>query len=117
MTEQQRLPMHPMPHVAGQPTTAAPRTDGDDGELDAYDAGLLGDFGGGNVDWWQDYIRAELGRAHDHYNAQAAARITALSAEVERLDALADHWYTKYEMLRLTLVDILRSQAALGAKP
>ena len=40
--------------------------------LDAYDAGLLNDFGGGNVDWWQDYIRAELGRAHDFYESRIA---------------------------------------------
>ena len=39
--------------------------------LDCYDAGLLSDFGGGNVDWWQDYIRAELDRAHDLYQSQA----------------------------------------------
>jgi len=39
-------------------------------ELEAYDAGLLNDFGGGNVEWWQDYIRAELGRAHDFYQSQ-----------------------------------------------
>jgi hypothetical protein len=39
------------------------------GEPDCYDAGLLGDFGGGNVEWWQDYIRAELARAHDFYAA------------------------------------------------
>lgn len=38
--------------------------------LDAYDAGLLNDFGGGNVEWWQDYIRAELERAHDFYLSQ-----------------------------------------------
>lgn len=43
------------------------------GELDLYDAGLLNDFGGGNVDWWQDYIRSELGRAHDFYQSQCAA--------------------------------------------
>lgn len=42
-------------------------------ELDQYDAGLLNDFGGGNVEWWQDYIRAELGRAHDFYQSQCAA--------------------------------------------
>lgn len=35
-----------------------------------YDACLLNDYGGGNVEWWQDYIRAELGRAHDFYQAQ-----------------------------------------------
>lgn len=40
--------------------------------LDAYDAGLLGDGGGGDVDWWQDYIRAELQRAHEFYSDQVA---------------------------------------------
>lgn len=43
-------------------------------ELDAYDAGLLSDFGGGNVGWWQDYIRAELGRAHEFYQHQMESR-------------------------------------------
>ncbi len=38
--------------------------------LDAYDAGSLNDFGGGNIDWWHDYIRSELGRAHDFYQSQ-----------------------------------------------
>ena len=42
--------------------------------MDRYDAGLLNDYGGGNVGWWQDYIRAELERAHDHYQEQLAAR-------------------------------------------
>jgi hypothetical protein len=32
-----------------------------------YDAGLLSDCGGGDVGWWQDYIRAEIGRANDHW--------------------------------------------------
>lgn len=45
---------------------------------DAYDAGLLNDYGGGNVDWWQDYIRAELGRAHDFYGAEIARLNEAL---------------------------------------
>ena len=35
--------------------------------VSAYDAGLLSDYGGGNVEWWQDYIRAELTRAHEYY--------------------------------------------------
>lgn len=38
--------------------------------LDAYDAGHLNDFGGGNVGWWQDYMRSELGAAHDFYQSQ-----------------------------------------------
>ena len=33
----------------------------------SYDAGLLNDFGGGDVGWWQDYIRAEIGRANDYW--------------------------------------------------
>ena len=39
-------------------------------ELDAYDAGHLNDYGGGNVGWWHDYIRSELDRAHDFYQSQ-----------------------------------------------
>ena len=38
-----------------------------------YDAGLLSDYGGGNVEWWQDYIRAELDRSHDFYTEALAA--------------------------------------------
>jgi hypothetical protein len=55
---------------------------------DAYDSGQLSSYGGGNVDWWQDYIRAELGRAHDFY-AEQIERLTeanaALMAEREML--------------------------------
>jgi hypothetical protein len=40
--------------------------------LEEYYAGLLNDYGGGNVEWWQDYIRAELGRAYEHYQSQIA---------------------------------------------
>jgi hypothetical protein len=32
-----------------------------------YDAGLLNDFGGGDVGWWQDYLRAEIERANDYW--------------------------------------------------
>lgn len=39
-------------------------------ELDEYDAGPLASAGGGDVDWWQDYLRAELGRAHEFYQSQ-----------------------------------------------
>lgn len=39
-------------------------------ELVEYDAGYLNDYGGGNVSWWQDYIRYELGEAHEHYAEQ-----------------------------------------------
>jgi hypothetical protein len=39
-------------------------------ELGEYDANLLNDYGGGNVEWWQDYIRYELGCAYEHYKEQ-----------------------------------------------
>jgi hypothetical protein len=42
-------------------------------EPDCYDAGLLNDYGGGKVEWWWDYIRHELGAAHDFYTEQFAA--------------------------------------------
>ena len=48
-----------------------------------YGAGLLNDFGGGDVNWWQDYLRAELERAHDFYEAAWPAP-TAPSGDVER---------------------------------
>jgi hypothetical protein len=41
--------------------------------LPDYDAGLLNDFGGGDAGWWQDYIRAEIGRANDYWRAALAA--------------------------------------------
>lgn len=38
--------------------------------LERYDAGLLSDVGGGDTTWWLNYLRSELGRAHDHYQHQ-----------------------------------------------
>ena len=35
--------------------------------MDKYDAGLINDYGGGNVGWWQDYIRSEIERCNDFY--------------------------------------------------
>lgn len=43
--------------------------------LDYYDAGLLNNHGGGNIDWWFDYIREELGRAHAFYQSQVDSMI------------------------------------------
>lgn len=42
-------------------------------DLAAYDAGLLSDYGGGNVEWWQDYLRSELATAHEFYQLQVIA--------------------------------------------
>lgn len=43
-----------------------------------YDAGLLNDYGAGDVAWWQDYLRAEIGRANDHWREHHADAIAAL---------------------------------------
>lgn len=44
-------------------------------EATDYDAGLLNDFGGGNVEWWLDYLRAEINRANDHWRNQIDAAL------------------------------------------
>ena len=48
---------------------------------DDYDAGLLSDYGGGNVGWWHDYIRAEIERANDHWRLQQDDAIRAARIE------------------------------------
>ena len=48
---------------------ATPPADAEQHGAVRYDAGLLSDYGGGDVNWWWDYIRAELDRAHDFYTA------------------------------------------------
>jgi predicted enzyme related to lactoylglutathione lyase len=58
--------------------------------LPTYDAGLLSDFGGGNVYWWQNYIRAELGRAHDFYAAQFEATTVPKSVADGLAEALGN---------------------------
>jgi len=38
-------------------------------EENDYDCGLVNDYGGGNVQWWQDYIRAEIGMCNDYWRS------------------------------------------------
>jgi len=52
--------------------------------MNQYDAGLLCDGGGGDVDWWQHYVRAELDRAHEFYCEQSGIA----ADEIERLEAI-----------------------------
>ena len=53
---------------------------------DLYDSGILNDFGGGNVQWWQDYIRAEVNRCNDFHSEI----INQLREENERLRNIED---------------------------
>lgn len=41
-----------------------------EGDVEDYDCGLINDYGGGDVEWWQDYIRAEIGRANDWWRSR-----------------------------------------------
>ena len=38
-------------------------------EIADYDCGMLNDHGGGNVGWWWDYIRYEIGRCNDYWRS------------------------------------------------
>lgn len=38
-------------------------------EIADYDCGMLNDYGGGNVDWWWDYIRAETNRCNEYWRS------------------------------------------------
>lgn len=91
--------------IAAWNTRAAPRADGDDGELVEQ---LLAEQLNiaENVDVWTARLAV-----------QAAARITALSAEVERLDALIEQ--LMMDRARGRALDAVRNAqaAALGANP
>ena len=60
--------------------------------MDEYDVGLLNDWGGGNVAWWHDYLRYEIGRANAHWIQQTEslrAELAGMTADLNRLrDAL-----------------------------
>lgn len=58
--------------------------------LDAYYAGSMPDYGD-KTDWWWDYIRAELGRAHDFYQAQIDAPASPV-AEPAKPDRYVVAW-------------------------
>lgn len=65
--------------------------------LSEYDAGHLNDFGGGNVGWWWDYIRYELGCAHEFYQSQVdnfsrSAPAATNVSEIDELRAEVKEW-------------------------
>ena len=66
-------------------------------EAPDYDAGLLNDYGGGNIEWWQDYLRAEIGRANDYWRSALSTARAVPAQWVLRpdLQAVADHAKTR----------------------
>ena len=68
--------------AATQPPAASQPSD--EFQLETYDAGLLNDYGGGKVEWWQDYIRNELSRAHGFYQSQCEPAASQPTDGLER---------------------------------
>lgn len=54
-------------------------------EFSDYDAGLINDHGGGDVGWWQDYIRSEIQSANEHWRAQIEQRADSAVPEGFRI--------------------------------
>ena len=46
-----------------------------------YDPGILNDFGGGNIGWWQDYLRPEIERCNEHWREQTSKAELSIRAE------------------------------------
>ena len=52
-----------------------------------YDAGLLNDYGGGNVGWWHDYIRSEIARCNEYWREEVDDLQEALNADHEERES------------------------------
>jgi len=55
--------------------------------MEDYDCGLINDYGGGNVEWWRDYIKAEVTRANEWWRNQVIDGEQALETEIVKLEA------------------------------
>ena len=45
--------------------------------FDDYDAGLLNDYGGGDVDWWHGYLRSVIDSANENGRLQLEQALEA----------------------------------------
>ena len=55
------------PHVIERPPLGKPEPEMPLIDEQDYSSGFLNDYGGGNIDWWQDYIRCEVGRCNAYW--------------------------------------------------
>ena len=74
--------------------------------MDEYDAGYLSDFGGGNVGWWQDYVRAEIGRANEF----CAVQYATLAAENAALKALVAEMVATFDPVGIYAVSVIMDE-------
>ena len=91
--------------------------------IDAYDAGLLGGHAGCSVEWWQDYLRAELARSDDHWRTAIRAKMEgemnlkrnyALNTFDGVLDALKPKDETAFATAIPAMVEEHKLRARLG---
>lgn len=59
---------------------------------DRYDAGLLNDFGGGDVSWWHDYLRAEIDRSSEFHADIHELQDAEIARLRKALQFYADTW-------------------------
>jgi len=64
--------------------------------MEDYDCGLINDYGGGNVEWWRNYIKAEVTRANEWWRNQVIDGEEAFETEIVKL-----HRKIKAEFARL----------------
>ena len=88
----------------------------------SYDPVNLSDFGGGDIGWWQDYIRSEVDRANDFHadiHQQSEDDLLAKEKELESLRAQVKQLEASTERLGGALNSILNScaQSDDGATP
>ena len=88
---------------------------------DTFDAGILGDYDSGDVQWWHTYIRTLLSEAHEFYSEQVdehQAMSDAAADEIERLSlferAMID-MAAQFVNPKLTAEDLARSQLGPAA--
>ena len=73
-----------------------------------YDCGSINDYGGGNIKWWQDYIRAEINRCNEYWREQIKdiRPESAWEKHFPRLNTLINHLPIRRE--NISLIDEIK---------
>lgn len=82
--------------------------------VDRYDAGQLNDYGGGDVDWWWDYMRAEIDRANEFHADIHDQNEAALAAKDAEIEEIRNQLVRMVDIAEGRLFEISRLEDALG---
>ena len=74
-----------------------------------YDTGLINNFGGGNVEWWQNYIKTEINKTNDHWRETCQKFADVLNdhyafLEEENLNIKFINWKLEHKFKKETAV-------------